>query len=205
MSKLRAWIYKDMMQRSVIISQLIVKPISWNCFSAYNRAVKMLCSFKVMLMQWKTKYNSIWKNQSIRLCKQFQRQTTSHCSGKPKKETCASTPPPCFPGVNCMETADGVRCGPCPRGYIGNGRTCRPGISCADRPCFPGNFYNIFNSPHFIVYTDFKLEGVRCVDTENGAQCGPCPAGYVGDGQRCRPDNACKSNPCFSGWLLHFT
>jgi hypothetical protein len=37
------------------------------------------------------------------------------------------------------------------------------------------------------------------VDTENGAQCGPCPAGFVGDGQRCRPDNACKSNPCYAG------
>ncbi|KAK4012101.1 hypothetical protein OUZ56_021199 [Daphnia magna] len=41
--------------------------------------------------------------------------------------------------------------------------------------------------------------GVRCTDTENGAQCGPCPSGFVGDGQRCRPDNACKSNPCYAG------
>lgn len=96
--------------------------------------------------------------------------------GKPPRETCS--PSPCFPGVNCMETPDGVRCGTCPRGYIGNGRTCRPGISCADRPCFPG---------------------VRCTDTENGAQCGPCPPGFVGDGKTCRPDNACKSNPCFAG------
>jgi hypothetical protein len=43
-----------------------------------------------------------------------------------------------------METADGVRCGPCPRGFIGNGRTCRPGITCADRPCFPGICSSVF-------------------------------------------------------------
>jgi len=50
---------------------------------------------------------------------------------------------------------------------------------------------------------DFPSQGVRCVDTETGAQCGPCPAGFIGDGMRCRPDNACKSSPCFAGLLYY--
>ncbi|XP_065572025.1 cartilage oligomeric matrix protein-like isoform X2 [Artemia franciscana] len=42
-------------------------------------------------------------------------------------------------------------------------------------------------------------KGVRCHDTEMGAKCGSCPPGFTGDGQRCRPLNACESNPCFQG------
>lgn len=38
-----------------------------------------------------------------------------------------------------------------------------------------------------------------CTDTQRGAQCGDCPAGYTGDGQRCRPEDACRANPCFPG------
>lgn len=83
------------------------------------------------------------KPKSFKHKSRNQNKTTLTCPGKPKKDTCSSTPPPCFPGVNCMETADGVRCGPCPRGFIGNGRTCRPGITCADRPCFPGILFSL--------------------------------------------------------------
>ena len=92
---------------------------------------------------------------------------------------CRAIPPPCFPGVSCRDGPGGtVQCGPCPRGYVGDGRTCKPGITCAERPCFVG---------------------VQCFDTADGFQCGPCPHGYEGDGQRCTRRRACESNPCFSG------
>lgn len=39
-------------------------------------------------------------------------------------------------GVDCHDSATGPRCGRCPAGYIGDGKACKPGVSCADRPCF---------------------------------------------------------------------
>ncbi|XP_036321314.1 uncharacterized protein LOC118735590 [Rhagoletis pomonella] len=71
---------------------------------------------------------------------------------------------PCYPGVECRETATGVRCGRCPMGFAGDGKICKPGVTCADRPCFIG---------------------VQCRDTLNGAQCDSCPLGYDGDGRSC--------------------
>lgn len=42
-----------------------------------------------------------------------------------------------FPiGVQCYDTSAGTRCGHCPRGYIGDGKHCRPGQSCSEKPCF---------------------------------------------------------------------
>lgn len=91
---------------------------------------------------------------------------------------CTSDPPPCFHGAECRDTAQGPQCGRCPRGYVGDGRTCKPGLTCEDRPCFPG---------------------VRCYDTVEGFQCGPCPAGYAGDGQRCKARGGCDLTPCHPG------
>ncbi|CAG2058618.1 unnamed protein product [Timema podura] len=59
------------------------------------------------------------------------------CSGI-RRESCQSNPPPCFQGVACQDTREGVRCGHCPRGYVGDGRTCTPGTTCEEKPCFSG-------------------------------------------------------------------
>ncbi|GLG96992.1 Uncharacterized protein GBIM_03846 [Gryllus bimaculatus] len=75
-------------------------------------------------------------------------QCQEYCR-KPVREGCSADPPPCFPGVACHETAEGVRCGrcpsgygyrcgPCPAGYTGDGQTCKPRGGCDLRPCFPG-------------------------------------------------------------------
>lgn len=56
------------------------------------------------------------------------------CREKPR-ENCQNSNP-CFSGVQCYDTSTGTRCGHCPRGYVGDGKTCRPGVTCADRPCY---------------------------------------------------------------------
>ncbi|KAM4538056.1 von Willebrand factor D and EGF domain-containing protein [Fundulus diaphanus] len=35
---------------------------------------------------------------------------------------------PCFPGVQCFNSLGSFRCGPCPRGMLGNGTTCTAGV-----------------------------------------------------------------------------
>lgn len=44
--------------------------------------------------------------------------------------------------------------------------------------------------------------GVRCQDTVEGFRCGPCPEGFVGDGQRCRP-RGCDLAPCSPGRFMY--
>nr|CAD7268000.1 unnamed protein product [Timema shepardi] len=102
------------------------------------------------------------------------------CSGV-RRESCQSNPPPCFQGVACQDTREGVRCGHCPRGYVGDGRTCTPGTTCEEKPCFPG---------------------VQCYDTVEGFRCGSCPAGLVGDGRQCKAPRGCDSNPCHRGCTI---
>lgn len=64
------------------------------------------------------------------------RNLIDNCVGcKEPTNTCASMNP-CYPGVHCFDTSTGPRCGHCPQGFIGDGRACKPGITCADRPCF---------------------------------------------------------------------
>ncbi|XP_012525370.1 cartilage oligomeric matrix protein [Monomorium pharaonis] len=96
----------------------------------------------------------------------------------PQPSTCDHNSP-CYPGVDCRNTPSGPECGPCRRGYTGDGRICSKihVITCIQRPCF---------------------QGVRCYDDDNdGYRCGRCPSGYVGDGVKCeRMRNPCDHHPC---------
>ncbi|XP_076046713.1 thrombospondin isoform X2 [Oratosquilla oratoria] len=98
------------------------------------------------------------------------------CKPGTPKDPCQ--PNPCFPGVPCTRGPQGPRCGSCPRGYIGDGFDCTPGVTCSERPCAPR---------------------VRCFDMPDGFRCGPCPPGQTGDGVTCNPISACEPNPCFPG------
>ncbi|XP_055547230.1 cartilage oligomeric matrix protein isoform X2 [Wyeomyia smithii] len=110
------------------------------------------------------------------------RSLIENCAGcqkapEPLRESCQSSNP-CFPGVHCYDTQAGMRCGHCPRGYVGDGINCKPGVTCAERPCF---------------------SDVQCFDTTEGAQCGSCPDRYEGDGKTCRIKNKCDDNVCAAG------
>uniref|UniRef100_UPI00398F299C thrombospondin-4-like n=1 Tax=Pristiophorus japonicus TaxID=55135 RepID=UPI00398F299C len=43
------------------------------------------------------------------------------------------------------------------------------------------------------------FRGVTCIETRDGFQCGPCPAGFIGDGVRCTDVDECQRSPCSSG------
>ncbi|MEE6458487.1 hypothetical protein FKM82_000305 [Ascaphus truei] len=43
------------------------------------------------------------------------------------------------------------------------------------------------------------FRGARCIETETGFQCGPCPEGYSGNGVICTDVDECRFNPCFPG------
>uniref|UniRef100_A0A672RMP3 Thrombospondin-4-B n=1 Tax=Sinocyclocheilus grahami TaxID=75366 RepID=A0A672RMP3_SINGR len=69
------------------------------------------------------------------------------------------TPGVCFRDDMCIETAEGVECGPCPDGYTGDGYSCDDVNECQFNPCFPG---------------------VRCVNMAPGFRCEACPLGFTG-------------------------
>ncbi|XP_064187555.1 cartilage oligomeric matrix protein [Anguilla rostrata] len=94
----------------------------------------------------------------------FLKNTVMECeacmSGDPVEPSHPSCDPnPCHPGVKCIETAGGIKCGACPEGTVGNGTHCADVDECIMKPC------------HI---------GVRCINTSPGFRCGPCPAGYTG-------------------------
>lgn len=69
-------------------------------------------------------------------------------------------------GVRCVDMVDGYRCGPCPLGQTGDGRTCTYVNACDPNPCYPG---------------------VQCgnINSEPFFRCGPCPPGLTGNGEKC--------------------
>ncbi|KAL7853330.1 hypothetical protein AOLI_G00201740 [Acnodon oligacanthus] len=92
----------------------------------------------------------------------FLRNTISECQacgldGTVVKQRC--TPGLCFRDDMCIETQDGIECGPCPDGYTGDGYSCDDVDECQFNPCFPG---------------------VRCVNMAPGFRCEACPLGYTG-------------------------
>ncbi|XP_046592163.1 cartilage oligomeric matrix protein isoform X1 [Neodiprion lecontei] len=120
---------------------------------------------------------------------EFNKQETQHlrslienCEGCKRQGklivTSCSMNSPCYPGAQCRDTISGPQCGSCPRGYVGDGISCRRGYTCADRRCFPG---------------------VTCYDRDDGYRCGPCPSGYTGDGERCERLKGCQLNLCHRG------
>ncbi|KAG1714928.1 Thrombospondin-4 [Nymphon striatum] len=107
----------------------------------------------------------------------YKRQSNSS-TGELRYPTCRDQP--CFRGVRCQDTSTGRRCGSCPRGFTGDGQSCkRKIITCTDRPCYPG---------------------VTCMTKPSGEYlCDKCPPNYSGDGRRCVKINSCTSRSCYPG------
>ncbi|XP_077966960.1 cartilage oligomeric matrix protein-like isoform X2 [Styela clava] len=71
---------------------------------------------------------------------------------------------PCFEGVACINNGanGGVKCGPCPEGYTGDGKICEDIDECKEEPCSPV---------------------AKCLNHVPGFTCTPCPPGYTGQGR----------------------
>lgn len=58
----------------------------------------------------------------------------------------------------------------------------------------------LFNFSFIVCFRFIICSGVECSDTVAGAQCGPCPRNYEGDGKTCQQRrNPCHDNPCAAG------
>ncbi|CAK6951656.1 thrombospondin-2 [Scomber scombrus] len=97
---------------------------------------------------------------------------------------------PCFGGVECNSSPDGSwECGPCPAGFRGNGTHCED-----------------INECDMVSDVCYKVSGTqRCINTDPGFHCLPCPKRYKGtqpfgmgveaakkNKQVCEPENPCK-------------
>uniref|UniRef100_A0A3P8S357 Si:ch211-43f4.1 n=1 Tax=Amphiprion percula TaxID=161767 RepID=A0A3P8S357_AMPPE len=89
----------------------------------------------------------------------FLKNTVMECEACGMQPRSSCVPNPCHPGVKCMETPQGIKCGACPDGMEGNGTHCIDVDECTVMPCHMG---------------------VRCINTSPGFRCGSCPAGYHG-------------------------
>uniref|UniRef100_A0A6Q2Z730 Thrombospondin 4a n=1 Tax=Esox lucius TaxID=8010 RepID=A0A6Q2Z730_ESOLU len=121
-----------------------------------------------------------------------------YVSSKVMMPKCA--PGTCFRDDMCVETKEGVECGPCPDGYTGDGFSCDDVDECQFNPCFPG-VKCVNMAPGFrceacpLGYTGVALEGVGVVYAQTNKQ-----SGYTGDQVKgCKPDRSCGNsltNPC---------
>ena len=101
------------------------------------------------------------------------------CSAAEVKDPCS--PSPCASGVACTAEGSDARCGPCPAGTMGDGRSCADTNGCAANPCATG-----------VTCTDVPAPGT-------GFTCGACPSGTTGDGTTCAEIDGCSGDPCATG------
>uniref|UniRef100_A0A8C2KJG4 Thrombospondin 4b n=1 Tax=Cyprinus carpio TaxID=7962 RepID=A0A8C2KJG4_CYPCA len=105
------------------------------------------------LEELKLAYGDSMENvASLQDCHTHQKNMNGACA-----KSC--TPGVCFRDDMCIETDNGVECGPCPDGYTGDGYSCDDVDECQFNPCFPG---------------------VRCVNMAPGFRCEACPLGFTG-------------------------
>lgn len=62
------------------------------------------------------------RQRDVVLCQSVSPFLSSGMGGMQPRPSCV--PNPCYPGVRCRESVNGVACGPCPDGMEGNGTHC---------------------------------------------------------------------------------
>ncbi|KAK3253170.1 hypothetical protein CYMTET_37562 [Cymbomonas tetramitiformis] len=109
----------------------------------------------------------------------------------PPPSPCTTAPPPCYPGVTCVDalsTTRGFLCGGCPTGLDGNGTVCDDVDECA---ASAGVDALLACDPL-----------TTCTNLLGGFECGPCPAGTSGSGDTaCVDIDGCATAPCFQDTL----